>query len=109
MSEDDSKCVLCSLEEESFYHLFGRCDVYMRIWRRVYMWLGVSNDISIEEFVEFFFYCHNIKCVSKRYIIGMVWLATVWSLSLFRNAIIFKDANFSFLECMSDIVYSAWG
>ncbi|XP_058783792.1 uncharacterized protein LOC131658523 [Vicia villosa] len=108
MEGRDSFCVFCSKEEESRDNLFSNCVVSIRVWRRVYMWLGVGEILSFDEFVDFFFNCEKINCLSKKAILSVVWLATIWTLWNKRNAIIFKDESFSFIECMSEITISSW-
>src|SRR3954464_490591 len=95
-------------EEESQIHLFSNCDVSITVWRRVYMWLGVGDFLSLEEFQDFLYHCDKISCLSKRAIVSVAWLATIWTLWLKRNAIIFKEETFSFLECMSEILIISW-
>ncbi|XP_058777158.1 WAT1-related protein At1g25270-like [Vicia villosa] len=94
--------------EESLSHLFFSCNVTICIWRRVFMWLELSGFLSFEEFGDFFYNFRKIPCIVKRTIVGTVWLATVWSIWLKRNAVIFENEVFSFTECMSDIVLSSW-
>ncbi|XP_058734229.1 uncharacterized protein LOC131605960 [Vicia villosa] len=105
---NDSLCALCLLEEESIEHLSYYCRVTSSIWRRVYMWLDLAEFMIIEDFVAFFLNCDKIICLNKRAIVAIVWLATVWSIWLKRNAVIFKQESFSFSECMSEIVSNSW-
>ncbi|XP_058759850.1 uncharacterized protein LOC131633146 [Vicia villosa] len=105
---NDSLCALCLLEEESIEHLSYSCRVTSSIWRRVYMWLDLSEFMSLEDFVAFFHNCGKLLCLNKRTIVAIVWLATVWSIWIKRNAVIFKEESFSFTECMSEIVYNPW-
>ncbi|XP_058732554.1 uncharacterized protein LOC131604078 [Vicia villosa] len=104
----ESLCVLCMKEEESRTHLFLNCDVSITVWRRVYMWLGVGDFLSLEEFQDFLYNCDKFSCLSKRAILSVAWLATIWTLWLKCNAIIFKKESFSFLECMSEILIISW-
>ncbi|XP_058733800.1 uncharacterized protein LOC131605468 [Vicia villosa] len=104
----DSVCALCSTEEESLSHLFFLCNVSIRIWRRVFMWLDLSEFMTLEEFGDFFYFYEKVPCLNKRMIVGTVWLATVWMIWLKRNAVIFEKEDFSFTECMTDIVLQSW-
>ncbi|XP_058727105.1 GATA transcription factor 21-like [Vicia villosa] len=47
------------------------------------MWLGVGDLLSLEEFLYFFYNCAKINCLSKRAILSVVWLATIWTLRNF--------------------------
>ncbi|XP_058752225.1 uncharacterized protein LOC131625382 [Vicia villosa] len=105
---EDSLCVLCSKEEENIVHLFSNCEVSIGIWRRVFMWLGGGDFLSLEDFMDFFYNCSKIKCPSKRVIMAVVWITTIWTLWLKRNAIVFRSESFSFIECMSEIVMVSW-
>lgn len=59
------------------------------------VWLLHGN--VFEEFVGFFHHCDKLKCLTKRTIGAMIWLATDWSLWIKRNAVIFKNDIFSFI------------
>ncbi|XP_058740935.1 uncharacterized protein LOC131613265 [Vicia villosa] len=105
---NDSKCAFCLSEEESLRHLFVNCEVTKGIWRKVYGWVGVDTSLSREEFVNYFHNCLKIKCVKTRVIGAVMWLSTVWNIWLMRNSVIFESEKFSFLDCLSEIVFNAW-
>ncbi|XP_058746901.1 uncharacterized protein LOC131619876 [Vicia villosa] len=108
MEGNDSLCVLCQKEEESLLHLFSSCEVTVSIWNRVWVWVGLSKELKIDEFVDYFHNCAKIKSLNKRHVRAVIWLATVWSLWIKRNGIIFKDESFSFTECMKEIISNSW-
>ncbi|XP_058745976.1 uncharacterized protein LOC131618836 [Vicia villosa] len=101
-------CAFCSVEEECLAHLLGGCLVVKPIWLKVFDWLGSITDFSLVDFITFPFISDKVHSPAKRKIIGAIWLATCWHIWLIRNAIIFKDGNFSFLDCMSEIMHSSW-
>ena len=43
MSIDDSKCLLCSMEDESIAHIFGNCSYAAPIWRRLAAALKINT------------------------------------------------------------------
>ncbi|XP_058776284.1 uncharacterized protein LOC131650598 [Vicia villosa] len=86
----DLLCVFCSLEEESLSHILRRCVIMSRIWRKVYEWMRSLEEISLEEFEGFFAHCEKVKSLARRYIVAVIWLASVWSIWLKRNVVIFN-------------------
>ncbi|XP_058765967.1 uncharacterized protein LOC131639491 [Vicia villosa] len=104
----ETACVFCQSEEETLVHLFAGCSVTLGIWRKVFGWTDLGTTMSLEDFVNFFHNCSNIKCVNKRFIGAVIWLSTVWSLWLKRNAMVFKNETFSFTDCMTEIVFNSW-
>ncbi|XP_058761560.1 uncharacterized protein LOC131634951 [Vicia villosa] len=108
MEDGDSACVFCHSEEENLHHLLGGCKVLSCLWRKVFEWLGPFGNVGLEDFEGFFDNFEKVKAISKRMIIAVVWLATVWSIWLRRNAIIFRGESYSFTECMSGIIWLAW-
>lgn len=53
----DLNCVFCNLEEEIIPHLFEHYLYSDRIWRKLYVWIGNSLELTLEEFVVFFDNC----------------------------------------------------
>ncbi|XP_058766044.1 uncharacterized protein LOC131639579 [Vicia villosa] len=104
----EMNCVFCSVEEERLSHLLGGCQVVKEIWLKVLEWLGFITDFSLVDFITFPFIYDKVNSLAKRKIIGAIWLATCWHIWLICNAIIFKNEKFSFLDCMSEIMFSSW-
>ncbi|XP_058758666.1 uncharacterized protein LOC131631923 [Vicia villosa] len=108
LDDSGSFCVFCSSEIESLKHLLGVCRVVKGIWVKVFEWLGVSENLSLDEFLNFPFAYEKMKNGVSRKIMGAIWIATCWSIWCKPNDIIFNKVKFSFHECMSDIVSRAW-
>lgn len=53
MDNRDLSCVLCLMEEESIPHVLRSCVIAVRIWKKVYEWIGSIVELSFEEFEGF--------------------------------------------------------
>lgn len=104
----DLCCVFCSTKLETLSHLFRCFSHSIRIWNNFSKWMGNLVDLSLGDFLDFFSHCDKVKCSSQRTIMAVIWVATVWSLWLMCNAIIFKEKVFIFDDCMSAIVLRSW-
>ncbi|XP_058734089.1 uncharacterized protein LOC131605797 [Vicia villosa] len=87
----DLCCVFCVTEIESLPHLFRSCTYLTNIWKKVYEWMGIEDGFTLDDFMDFLLNCEKVKCHSKRNIMAVIWIATVWSIWLTRNAIVFKN------------------
>ncbi|XP_058777004.1 uncharacterized protein LOC131651357 [Vicia villosa] len=103
-----SDCVFCSTETKSLSHLVGGSLVVEAIWRKVYEWIGLVDDLSLEEFEGFLFDFEKVKNLAKRSLVTVIWLATAWSIWNRRNGIIFKNDSFSFTECFVQQCSEKW-
>ncbi|XP_058775768.1 uncharacterized protein LOC131650044 [Vicia villosa] len=102
------QCVFCSSEEDSLPHILGGCRVLAAIWNKVLDWIGYGPGLSLEEFQVFPFSFDKVRLSSRRSIVAIIWLATVWCVWVRRNDIIFNNGSFSFSECMSEIIFTSW-
>ncbi|XP_058768559.1 uncharacterized protein LOC131642300 [Vicia villosa] len=101
-------CVMCRSSFESSSHLFFTCQEAKIIWKHVFIWLGISEAINVEEIICFDVIQEKVKCCKRRILINFVWVATIWSIWLLRNAIIFKGEVFCFDVICSNIVFLSW-
>ncbi|XP_058742394.1 uncharacterized protein LOC131614872 [Vicia villosa] len=58
-------CVLCGSSLESSSHLFFNCQEVKAIWKHVFNWLGISEEINEEDMFCFEVIQDKVKC-SKR-------------------------------------------
>lgn len=70
--------------------------------------MGTLEEITLEESREFFEHCENVKSLTRKDTVAVIWLALVWSIWLKRNAVIFKGEVFSFTNCMTEIISISW-
>ncbi|XP_058721842.1 uncharacterized protein LOC131593378 [Vicia villosa] len=101
-------CVMCGSCLESSSHLFFNCQEVKGIWKHVFLWLGTPNEFTEEEMLSFDVIQEKVNCSKRRILINYVWFATIWSIWLMRNAIIFKGEVFCFDVICSNIVFLSW-
>ncbi|XP_058765604.1 uncharacterized protein LOC131639115 [Vicia villosa] len=97
-------CVMCGSCLESSSHLFFNCQEVKGIWKHVFLWLGTPKEFTEEEMLCFEVIQEKVNCSKRRILINYVWFATIWSIWLMRNAIIFKGEVFCFDVICSNIV-----
>ncbi|XP_058734014.1 uncharacterized protein LOC131605705 [Vicia villosa] len=101
-------CVLCESHEESLNHLFFLCQTSKAVWEKIYMWLGDNINFSLEEFMCFDVIQEKVRNISTRDIVNIIWLATLWSLWLMRNVIVFDNASYSFEAVYTNVMFFSW-
>ncbi|XP_058742524.1 uncharacterized protein LOC131614996 [Vicia villosa] len=69
---NDLLCVFCEEEVESLSHLLCHCGIVSGIWRKVYNWLGSLEEITLEEFEEFFKHCDKVKWLNRRHTAAVI-------------------------------------
>lgn len=69
---NDANFVFCSLEEKSILHLLGGCPVLVGIWRKVFDRIGPLDNVSLEEFEDFFSFAGKVKNRTKRSIVAVI-------------------------------------
>lgn len=89
-------CVLCGIEQQTVSHLFLHCAFLQRVW--------VHQDIHS------FYISHRqlIRGNKMKKFRSLFWHATVWSLWLIRNEIIFKGGLVDFLAVLEQIKLRSW-
>ncbi|XP_058741959.1 uncharacterized protein LOC131614382 [Vicia villosa] len=107
-SISNPNCDFCGNVLESTSHLFFLCQEAREIWNHIFGWLGIKEEINFEEFLSFGDLQDKVKNRKRITLINFVWFATIWSLWLMRNAIIFKEEGFCFDVICTNIVFLAW-
>ncbi|XP_058731364.1 uncharacterized protein LOC131603122 [Vicia villosa] len=105
---NDSGCALCFSFLESSAHLFDQCFYSTKVWEKVGNWLGVLDRLNIEELKYFGDNFDKIRTGEERLMVGIVWMAVIWTLWTTRNAILFNGQVFNFDECFTAIVLACW-
>lgn len=92
MSQDLS-CALCEEEMESLNHLFVHCRSVLRVWSKVYQWLGL-DVVILPDIVELYLLHKGMFVGRKRRKRGLlVWHNVVWSIWLERNEVILYKSS----------------
>lgn len=93
LTNDNALCVFCEQEEESLQHLLYNCNISIPVWSKCYQWVGVQmayHEDPQKNFMQHFLQGENDKLNLCR---KVSWFATVWSIWLLRNAIIFNNES----------------
>ena len=91
-------------EVETSSHLFLNCNLFGSIWNFVLKWIGVSfvlpGDAS-SHYYQFSFTGGAAK--TRRSILQVIWLATVWEIWKERNNRIFNDKHCSIQQVVDKV------
>ncbi|XP_058725647.1 uncharacterized protein LOC131596934 [Vicia villosa] len=102
-------CSFCGVCSETSRHSLLLCRMADDVWSYIASWIGLE-DYKAENFKESFWIWHsfcNRKKV-KRGKLGCVWLATLWTLWLHRNKIIFKNFGWNSRDVGWDVKVLVW-
>ncbi|XP_058759622.1 uncharacterized protein LOC131632923 [Vicia villosa] len=101
-------CVFYGNVPESLPHIFFSCHVSLKVWERIFVWLGEEVLFSFEEFLEFDVVQEKVKAVNVRVKINTIWMALIWSIWSMRNSIIFYQVPFCFDMVVYNVIYFSW-
>ncbi|XP_058752491.1 uncharacterized protein LOC131625668 [Vicia villosa] len=92
-SGDFSKCVFCGVHPESMMHSFFLCPSVALVWSSMARWIGKPyggmEENCLGGFLDWLSFCKMKKVKEGK--LGVVWLATLWSLWLYRNGVCFRN------------------
>ncbi|XP_058783214.1 uncharacterized protein LOC131657880 [Vicia villosa] len=88
---EDKLCVFCSVVNEDLAHMGFLCFFAAKVWDRVAVWLNIRASVWM-----------------KKNQIGIIWLATVWSLWNTRNNFIFNNCDIVLDEVVVGIKMVSW-
>ncbi|XP_058752761.1 uncharacterized protein LOC131625940 [Vicia villosa] len=105
----DLKCNFCGIHSENRDHSFFNCLVVRKIWSEMTCWVGKLDRMEEEcssHFMDWhlFFWYKKVKD-SK---LGVVWLATLWTLWLVRNSVCFRNEDWNFNNFVWNIKMLVW-
>jgi len=106
---DDQLCVGGCGEVETSSHLFLHCNVFGSVWNHIYRWINVATVMPCDAsslFHQFIFMGGAAK--SRRFILQVIWCATLWEIWKERNNRILKNKNSSILQVVDKIKSSTF-
>ncbi|XP_058784761.1 uncharacterized protein LOC131659610 [Vicia villosa] len=109
LSLDNLNCVLCGICVENMKHLFFSCMVVKNIRREIALWVGkvgIGEEDGLENFMNWYRY-FRVKKVKERKL-GVVWLATNWTIWLLRNGVSFRKDKWSINDTIWNIKMLVW-
>jgi hypothetical protein len=104
----DPLCVFCEGATETCNHMLFSCPFAYGVWLSVYGWLGFDGAYAmngVDHFLQ-----HGSLFGGKKWkkIKHLVWLATVWSLWISRNKVIFEGKDVSKNDVLSNVKLLSW-
>jgi len=101
---DDQLCVGGCGEVETSSHLLLHCNVFGSVWNHICRWISVSYVLPCDV-TSLFNQFSSIggAAKSRRFILQVIWFATVWEIWKERNNRVFNDKNCSILQVVDKI------
>jgi len=101
---DEQSCVGGCGEVETSSHLLLHCNFVGTVWNHIFRWIGVSSVLPLDASSHF----HQFNLIggaakTRRFILQVIWFATVWEIWKERNNRIFIDKNCSILQVVDKI------
>lgn len=86
-------CPFCSTVEETLDHLLFSCTFSTQVWNSLYNWFGIISVLP--ENCRDHFQQHGswARTGNQKRGLQTIWLATLWSLWLHRNRIVFRECK----------------
>lgn len=101
-------CVLCNRIDESALHLLLHCEVASVVWLRLMRWLDRFFILPPNLFIHWECWNGGESNKNVRKGLGLIWLATIWTLWKTRNDMIFNDDNFAVDVIVERVKVLAW-
>ncbi|XP_058732598.1 uncharacterized protein LOC131604128 [Vicia villosa] len=109
LSNSDSSCVFCAVEEETLFHSFFACTISRLVWDNIAQWLGFQSHLAVspwQDFLDWVSLARKAKVKRKKE--GLIWLAVVRGLWLRRNDIIFNGGTCIVNDITWEIKLKVW-
>ncbi|XP_058725467.1 uncharacterized protein LOC131596741 [Vicia villosa] len=106
---DDLNCFFCGNWLESSSHLFFSCLVVKNIWSEIANWVGKGDRVESEclsNFMDWHLFFHSKKVKHRK--LGVVWLATTWTIWLVRNGACFQKEVWNVNNIVWNAKHLAW-
>ncbi|GKV38790.1 hypothetical protein SLEP1_g46663 [Rubroshorea leprosula] len=85
-----TKCTLCGEKIETASHILFSCPVSWKVWCLCYDWWGIKTASQEDGWNHLRQHVGLISRGRKKQAWSTIWFFTVWSIWLWRNALIFK-------------------
>ncbi|XP_058782871.1 uncharacterized protein LOC131657498 [Vicia villosa] len=95
-------CIFCGLHLEDRDHIFIKCNVIKLVWKDIGEWMdysGWKEEDCIPLFMEWIAMSRKKRIKVDK--LGVLWLATCWTIWLTRNGVCFKNDEWN----VNDIVW----
>ncbi|XP_058756321.1 uncharacterized protein LOC131629556 [Vicia villosa] len=105
---EDKLCVFCSAENEDLDHLGFLCFFAAKVWEKIAVWLDIRLTVSLAGSAHFSSFFQELRGKMEKKQIGIIWLATIWSLWNSRNNFIFNNSDIVLDEVVVGIKMVSW-
>jgi hypothetical protein len=103
----DLSCALCGGVMEDTHHLFIYCEVAMKVWAAMFVWLQLPFSLPHNLLSIFNFLTQN-RGKKLRKGLCMIWNGVVWAIWRRRNAVIFDNGRRDAVEIIEEIKVTTW-
>jgi ribosomal protein L30/L7E len=104
----EKRCVLCSNQDETIFHVFIQCQFSSTVWRKILAWLGLNSISSTSVQHHFLLFGDLIKSKVNKKHRHIIWLATTWCIWRRRNNLVFRDDRATIFSTVNQIIYMSW-
>ncbi|XP_058725634.1 uncharacterized protein LOC131596917 [Vicia villosa] len=108
-SLDNLNCILGGSCSENRKHFFFGCWVLNKVWSEIAFWVGKEDSREEEcwpNFIDWYLYFRSNKVKDRK--LGVLWLATTWTLWLLRNGVCFRKDSWSVNNIVWNIKFLVW-
>ncbi|XP_057427039.1 uncharacterized protein LOC130720416 isoform X1 [Lotus japonicus] len=108
LNSEDVGCPLCLSVAESSVHLLLSCQLASGLWQRVLGWLGVSLAFPNSVPSHFSQFSLVGRSIIQRRAEMAIWCATVWTIWLKRNEVVFRNGALDDSNLLDLVQYRSW-
>lgn len=101
-------CPFCLSHQENLSHLFFLCSEASKIWNAVFSWLGINSVIHYDPAINFLHLGAFLSGKNSKSFKHLIWSASVWSIWLNRNRIVFQGEIFDLHRILTQIKLLSW-
>ncbi|KAE9594954.1 hypothetical protein Lal_00041263 [Lupinus albus] len=105
---EGSLCVFCNEYPESATHLFSTCSISYSVWQHIYRWLNICVALPLSFYTHYSFFLGLVKTRKGWKLWSIIWHATIWTLWLARNDIVFNKAKSSIQQLLNSVMVKSW-
>ncbi|KAL8534340.1 hypothetical protein ACS0TY_010376 [Phlomoides rotata] len=107
-SNVSTNCVFCNAVTDSVRHTFFECDFAFRIWSSCCSWLGVVTALPATPSSSLLAFSRLVEGRLCKKFLTCTWACVVWLIWKQRNAVIFRNEQYSEERLIADLKSHLW-